>query len=139
MKIFFGRQAPDDSYRVVGYKRNIDDICDDSEATEIYAPDILDYIDIKKHRDFIIHIINKLRHGGQLTIGGTDIINLSLNVFNKNLTIEQANEAVFGTVDTPNKVALTSLEAVRKIILETDLRINKQVCEPNFLIGAKRL
>jgi hypothetical protein len=139
MKLFLGKLAPDDSYKCVGYRRNLDEICDDAECTEINAPDILDFIEYSKHKEFILHLIKKLRHGGVLIIGGTDITTLSLNVFSKNLSVADANQLVFGSDDSPVKVALTNLEEVRKVILETELRITKQICEPNFLLGAKRL
>lgn len=48
-----------------------------SECTEILAPDILDYIHISQLIPFIQLLVSKLRHGGRLIIGGTDLHTLS--------------------------------------------------------------
>jgi len=138
MKILLGSVAPDDSYKVVGYRKNLDDICEDGECSEINAVEMLDFIEYPNHRDFILHLVKKLRHDGVLYIGGTDIVNFSLGVFNKSIPLDKANEIMFGTANTPVKVGVTCLEEVRKILLTTELRITKQICEPNFIIGARR-
>lgn len=138
MKIFMGKLPPDDSYKVVGFRHHLDDVCENNECEEINASNMLDFVAYAKHKEFILHLISKLRHGGKLIIGGTDLISLSLNTFNKNLSTEKVNELLFGSTDQPVKIGITCLEHVRNIVLSTELRITKQICELNFILEAVR-
>lgn len=54
--------------------RNLNDIVEPNEAMEILAPDILDTIRRQDLKPFLEHLVSKLRHGGKLTIGGTDLM-----------------------------------------------------------------
>ncbi len=137
MKIFLGKDAPDDSYEAVGFRKNLDTVCDSGECTEILGPQILDYIPKEEHLDFLNHLASKLRHGGKLAVGGTDIISLSLNTFNKNITTKDVNELIYGTKDEPPKVALTCLEDIRNMLMNI-LKITKQCPGLNFLIEGTR-
>ena len=56
---------------------NLDDIIDNSEATEILAADIIDYLPHEVGIKTIGHWVTKLRHKGKLTVGGSDIYEIS--------------------------------------------------------------
>jgi hypothetical protein len=137
MKIFLGKNPPDDSYNTVGFRKNIDNVADSGECTEILGPNILDYIPKAEHADVIEHLISKLRHGGKIIIGGMDIISLAVNTFNKTISTSDANLLIYGQDDEPPKVALTCLEDVREIMLRT-IKVTKQVPGVNFTIEGQR-
>lgn len=138
MKLFLGNVPPDDSYTIIGYKTNLDNACENNECVEIYAPDILDFVEVSEHRNLILHFLKKLRHGGYIYVGGTDIVMLSLGIFNKQINLDSANKLIFGTNEQPKKNGLTCLEEIRKIFLSTELVITKQTCNTLFGIGARR-
>ncbi len=138
LKLFIGNNAPDSSYQQIGYKKNIDSHAAPNEADEICAPEMLDFLKKEAHENYILHLISKLRHGGKLVIGGTDIISIALGVFNKTIRINEANILIYGSDSEPTKVGLTSLEEVRSLILQTDLKITKQIPGTSFLIEAIR-
>jgi len=137
MKLFLGKQAPDDSYNAVGFRKSLENVCDDNECTEILAPQILDFIPKEKHGEFIHHLVSKLRRGGKLIIGGTDIISVALSTFNKQINTSDANQIIYGTSEEPNKVALSCLEDCRDIIRGV-LKITKQIPGINFIIEGQR-
>ena len=66
--------ASDDQTNVIKADvRNLDDVSLDNECLEVVAEDILDYLQINEARSVLSHWISKLRHGGKIIVGGTDI------------------------------------------------------------------
>lgn len=138
-KIFIGPLAPDSSYVTVGYRTNLDDFAENAECKEINAPNILDFVEVEQHASYIQHLVSKLRHGGTLVIGGTDIISVSLAIFNKSLTNEQANHIIYGVQTEPVKKGLSCLEDLRKLLLSCGLKIKQQIPGLQMLIVASRI
>jgi predicted SAM-dependent methyltransferase len=52
---------------------NLDNVCDNSECTEIFINDVLKYIPYEHLPRAIAHITMKLRHGGLMTVVFTDL------------------------------------------------------------------
>lgn len=136
MKIFFGETAPDNSWVTVDNRDNIDGLCDDNECTMIFGQSILDSIPFEKHAEFINHLYSKLRHGGRLILGGTDIVSLSLNIFNKTINVNDANKMIYGEGHS-KKCGLTTLEEVRNIMSKI-LTVEKINIGISFCIEGKR-
>lgn len=65
---------------VIGEIENLDYVADDAQCIEIRAIDIIDYIEPSKIDKVLYHWMTKLRIGGTITIGGTDL-SLVCNAF----------------------------------------------------------
>jgi hypothetical protein len=137
MKISLDREAPDNTYTNFGFRRNLDEVCQPNEAFEIYCPTILDFIPFAEHTNFINHLLSKLRHGGKLVIGGTDIVSVSLALFTKTLSTEQVNSLLYGDRVGETKRGMTCLEQVRSIVSQ-HLVIQKLIPGMNFVVEAIR-
>jgi hypothetical protein len=81
--------------------KNLDSFIDDAEAQEIIALDVIDYIPLTDINKVIQHWVSKLRHGGSLIIGGTDLFEVS-NAFSQyRIDITQANKLIHGEQSKP--------------------------------------
>ena len=85
--------------KVVGDFTNLDDIVEDSEATEILALDVIDFLEPDSIEKTISHWVSKLRRGGKIVIGGRDLWQISKAVYYKLIDIKEANEAIRGGGD----------------------------------------
>jgi hypothetical protein len=85
-----------DPRKVRGDIRNLTEV-DDGEAEEIIAIDVLDRFTLPDTEKVITHWISKLKHGGELTIGFTDLIELAKAIANRSVNLDQANQILFGS------------------------------------------
>lgn len=77
---------------------NLDGVCEDAECTEIVA-EVLDYVHAYKLLEVLKHWVSKLRHGGKIILGGTDILEVARLVVNGTMPISEANKAFYGEAD----------------------------------------
>lgn len=63
----------DENKVVVSDLGNLDDVVDDSEAKEILAIDVLDYLNPPDSIPSLRHWIKKLRRGGTIMVSGVDV------------------------------------------------------------------
>jgi hypothetical protein len=82
---------------------------DDGEADSIVAIDIIDYYSPKEVMDFFTVWAKKLKHGGVLTVGFTDIYALSKGIMMRYLNLEAANVQLHGLQDKAWKIRRCSL------------------------------
>jgi predicted SAM-dependent methyltransferase len=82
---------------------------DDGEADSIVALDIIDYYTPKEVMDFLTVWVKKLKHGGILTIGFTDIYALSKGIMMRYLNLEAANLQLHGPQDKAWKIRRCSM------------------------------
>ncbi len=114
-------------------------IAEDSECSEIYAPGILDYIHHSKLEFALRMIVAKLRHGGKLTIGGTDIMEAAKENFRIECNIIEANRVAFGQEDDP-KTGQYSLLFISSLLSQYGLKIiTKKLHQHTFLVEAVRI
>ena len=67
----------------------------DNECTMILANDILDLFHIDNVPQLLEHLVKKIRMGGELVVGGTDIRLLSRAVVSGSMGVAQANEVLY--------------------------------------------
>ena len=88
--------------------KNLDSFVDDAEAQEIIALDVIDYIPLTDINAVIKHWVSKLRHGGLLIIGGTDLFEVSKAFAQYRLDITEANKLIHGEQSKPYLVKRTN-------------------------------
>jgi hypothetical protein len=121
--------------------KNLDSVCETNECTEIYGPNILDYIHISSFNAVIDHYISKLRHGGRLILGGTDIRDISKKIIKDDITLADVNFLLYGPApfNWLAKCGAHTMHDVTTILKEKNLEIISQKCdELKFIIEAKR-
>ena len=88
--------------------KNLDDFVDDAEAQEIIALDVIDYIPLTDVNKVIKHWVSKLRHGGTLIIGGTDLFEVSKSFAQYRIDITRANKLIHGEQSKPYLIKRTN-------------------------------
>ncbi len=81
------------------YFGKIDDLnilCEDGECVELLCPEVMDYIQSDKVLNTLKHYVGKLRHGGRLIIGGTDLHTLCKMIVLKQINCVEANYILHG-------------------------------------------
>lgn len=117
---------------------------DTAECREIIAEEIIDYIPIDKMLDVITHYVSKLRLGGKIVLGGTDIIELSKDILRQNKTMVEANHEIFGAQteelkEWGLKKGCLALNDVVAILSHLGLHITKQRLDGSkFIVEAVR-
>ena len=88
--------------------KNLDSFVDDAEAKEIIALDVIDYIPLTDINKVIEHWVSKLRHGGSLIIGGTDLFEVSKAFAQYRLDITKTNKLIHGEQHKPYLIKRTN-------------------------------
>lgn len=121
--------------------RNLDQACSTNECMEIYAPEILDHVHFTELDNFIKHYISKLRHGGRLIIGGTDIRDIAKKIIKDELSINDVNNLFFGMspMNWLSKTGSYTMHDIVNLLKQNGLKIVKQKCDDiKYIIEAKR-
>lgn len=85
----------------------------DNECTEILANEILDEFDLGRLNDLVQTLISKLRMGGKLVIGGTDILLFCKGVLDGSLTeVEWGNMITLKRSMTKTSVVLNGIRSM---------------------------
>jgi hypothetical protein len=84
--------------------------------------------------------ISKLRHGGVMTVLGTDIYQVSLAIVNRSIDVLVANKLIFGGPDISNlHSSLVSINDIVIILEEAGLKITKKALNGvSYVVEAKR-
>ena len=100
----------------------------DNEADVIFANDILDALPANVIQQTISQLATKLRLGGTLTVGGTELRTFTKNVTNQMISEDQAIEIIRNSQSMVNVNKLSDL--MRSIGLEIETTtINGLHCE----------
>lgn len=121
--------------------RNLDTVCSTNECTELYAPDILNHIHISELEIVIKHYISKLRHGGKLIIGGTDIRDIAKKIIKDDISLQDANVALYGSgpLNWLNKTGGYAMHNIVDLLKANGLKVNKMKSNDlKFIIEAQR-
>lgn len=68
---------------------------DDATCLSIHLSDCMDYIPPQERYKLLGNAIKKLRHGGELTISGTDILAVAQQINSFMLSIDKANSILY--------------------------------------------
>jgi tRNA A37 N6-isopentenylltransferase MiaA len=105
----------------------------DNECTYILANNIIDAFSAKDAKQCIIELVKKLRLGGTLVVGGTDLRIFSLNVINGMLSPDESSD-IIGSVSSMNDT-----ETIVDIIKQLNLTIvSTQIGGVHYEISAQR-
>ena len=85
-----------DDSKVLGDVSNIDEHVENSEAREILAHDVINFLPYEQIDSVISDWVKKLRHGGKIVILGKDLWHLCKAYSQKLVSTEQFNSALFG-------------------------------------------
>ena len=80
---------------------NLDKHVDDAEVSELVALDVIDYIPITKAEETIENWVKKIRIGGRIIIGGTDLVEVCKSLSHYRLDITDANILIHGEQSKP--------------------------------------
>ena len=80
---------------------NIDKYVDDSELEELVAIDVIDYMSIKEAPQVIENWVRKIRIGGKIILGGSDLLEICKSFSEHKIDISEANSLIHGTQEKP--------------------------------------
>ena len=121
--------------------RNLDNLAMDSECKEIIAEDILDYLEKEDARAALSNWVSKLRHGGKIIVGGTDIYEACKQFYHRVIPLDEFNRIIHGTLENPWEVKLSHSTLFE---LETELKrlgikiLKKRINGLNMIIEGER-
>ena len=129
----------------IGNLLNLGTLVDDSEATEIIANKVIDYLSPAEIRPAMEEWIKKLRHGGKITIIGTDLYLVTKSILSFKLTSGEANEYLFGDQKEEYLIKRVALncEGVANYLkeIDKDLEIEEKYHLPQnyqYVVTARR-
>ena len=100
----------------------------DNEAEVVFANDILDALPASVVQQTIAQLVSKLRLGGTLTVGGTELRTFTKNVTNHTISEDQAIEIISNSQSMVNINKLSDLMRSMGLKIET-ATINGMHCE----------
>jgi len=112
-----------------------------AECRNILAANVLDFVPATKMVAFLEHLTSKLRRGGEIIVGGTDLYSVCLGLFNDKLTIPDANLMIYGNQQHAwgTKHGAASITDIENILSSFGITITKKVYEEySFYIQGTR-
>jgi hypothetical protein len=137
-------------YELSGYKNispltgsNVLDLpVEQAECTEIIAEDIIDYILYDKIQEVVSGYVSKLRHGGRIILGGTDVFEVSKQCLTQATPVQKINTILYGDGNPSGwgfKRSCTTIIHITSILSQLGLKITKQrLEETKFIVEAYR-
>jgi len=105
----------------------------DNECSEILANDVLDSFSSDKTEDCVVSLVNKLRLGGKLIIGGKDLRLFCKSVINESIGTQEASQVLQNTNSMP------LLNEVMPIVQSIGLKVlSTQISGIHFEVVAQR-
>jgi len=126
--------------KIVQDFHNLDNVCQPNELTELLAPEILDFIHPSVFENTVKHYVSKLRHGGRIILGGTDLHDIAKKIMKSELTIQEANVYLYGgQLNWTTKCAAYSMYEIIDFLRGLGLKIIQQKCDDvKFVVTAER-
>lgn len=109
---------------------NLDKYVDDGELEELTAYDVIDYIPSTKAEDAITNWVRKIKIGGKICIGGTDLIEVCKSFSQYRIDINLANELLHGTQEKPyliRRINFTAIGLSDYLQDKFNLQINRKI------------
>ena len=120
---------------------NLDMFVDDAEAEVIIANDVINFLPKPTVLSTIDHWLRKLRHGGRIVIGGTDLYELARDICKQSVDLKTVNNTLYGNEIMPWDTRRNSFytESIVDYLQEKGLEILKQrVDKYNMIVEAIR-
>lgn len=127
--------------KTMGNIDNLDYICEDAQAQEILATDVLDYINISNKIQTIDNWVKKLAHGASLSVGGMDLAEIVRNIRINSITFDEAQLLLYGHPAFPfgARRGVLTLEKAQELLSQRGLRIVKsQIDSFRYLVTGVR-
>jgi hypothetical protein len=121
LQILTAQQQPVEGYELVYVERNNIDLtkASDNECELILAPDVLDsFSGGQTSRQVLEALRTKLRIGGELVVGGTDVRLFSKAVMNGSIPLDNASDVV------TNTHSMTTADATKETLKALGLKIH---------------
>lgn len=112
-------------YEVVNIRPNSLDLSkySDNECEFIHAAEIFDCFNLENHPQVVAHLLTKLRMGGTIVLGGTDIKSFCKSVINAVISETDAS-ACLG-----RKVSMSNAQTIKSLLESLNLKV--QFCQIN--------
>ncbi len=109
----------------IGEVENLDYVCDDAQCVDLIARDILDYVTPDKIDAVLGNWVSKIRHGGKITIGGTDMFLVSMKHFRGDIDTDVASMYLYGRRLKPHqfKKNMSTLSNVANCLANSGFKI----------------
>lgn len=128
-----------DEHQTAGDVSNLDWVVDNGEATEIIAYDVIDHFFNQYVPGVVEHWISKLAPNGTLTIVSTDLYQLVNKIYNRQVSLRDANALIFGAGMDSQRVSTSTLMDISAMMRSFGLVIIEQRYEDNlYVVKGKR-
>jgi hypothetical protein len=120
---------------------NLDEYIDTNECEEIVVEDVLESLPHNSIATYISHLATKLRHGGQITISGSDTNEINKAYYISAISLTEYNQFVFGTKASAwhFKQSSTNLNEVTNLLKSAGLKIiHKRLPNFHYSVTAER-
>jgi hypothetical protein len=108
---------------------------EDSEATEIIASDVINFVSLSSLEELISGWIKKMRHGCTLVLGGVEIDEVCKALVSKAIDINKFNETIY-----EGRTSQISRPELEKILIKHGLKITRKRSDNfNMVVEAIRL
>lgn len=104
---------------------------DDGECTAIYAPHILDFIPNSHLITFLSALVGKMRHGCEITLGGSDVYETLKQFARGDIGLTEINQLLYGT--THPKKGQYTLNIISDFLQTKGLKILHKSLNGNVL------
>lgn len=108
--------------------RSLDNICGQAECKEICAPEMMDYVHCGEVMNVLKNWVSKLRHGGRIVVGGTDLYEVSKGIVAGQVDTVNSNKTIYGSANLYPfvKIGMYTRHDIESILLELGLKIDKK-------------
>ena len=121
---------PENDKIIVADWKNLDELVDDAEATEILALNsLIEFVPRPEINNVVDHWISKLRHGGKLVCAFIDTYEVCREFVNFNIGMGEVNEVFHGSQDRKELVkhcSFTTHGFAEYLSVKHDMKIIKR-------------
>lgn len=120
---------------------DLNKVASDAECTDIIAIDVIDHFNSTQVDAVLDHWLSKLRHKGTITVGGTDLSEISESLYVGNINIDEANSLLFGNQgeDWEFKKSCVDIESLIMVLKAKGLKIlKKRTNHYKYIVQAQR-
>lgn len=115
----------DKSKQVIVNEETIEDFLSldlESECTEVYGPDMMNYVPASYIVEFMKGCVRLLRRGGKLVLGGTDSLLVCKSYLRKELNTKELSDLVYAK----NRCNFMTIEDLSGLMQELGLKVIKK-------------
>jgi predicted TPR repeat methyltransferase len=81
--------------------KDLSNFAEEAEVTEIIAKDVIDYLPLSQIEKVLSHWVSRLRHGGTIVVGGTDLYEVAKDFSQYRMDITSAIKLLHGEQTKP--------------------------------------